>query len=1358
VRFFRIPGFTGIEAHRDDADRGSLRVVEGCLPHGPGGLRSGPVWEKIGEAGNHSSSDSNYISAADDGNGNSLIMVSRQCEFRDMVLSSTENVEIESFQPSYDVMIPEGSIYSLDNAPISSIGNRLYAVGDGSDEAIYLGKGPVQDGEFAVRPDVLLYRQEWSRFPKCKFFARGPKGSLFGAGNPDKPLTVYISEPPGISAPLRDAPYSTEETVYNAGSLSTVEILVSDATKITALSTRGDQVVVHTNKGSFLLYAPTGDQANTGYRVEQVPATNFSAAVNHQVVAGESGTQTYWIGHDGQVYKDEAASRGAADLKSVADEDQANWKSKGVWEIEIPTDISNSFATFEGQTGNYIFYLEEKNYSDEFSVPLAPLNGQSSVEVQLNIHWGIKIDRWNGMNLEDCRWNRKKSCIYKTNEPLFDPDWTTDFLYRVFATKEEAVEFIGSRRTCCTSLCCHDDYLWGANRNDCFCDPHNPDNGAPEFDTHSDCAATIRDDETCENWTYYDCGCYRDVEGKVHRDMEERNKMYFGDGSVILKEDPPVSMPGEEACYAYRMSVGCDPHTLIPLSNTNFECGCEPHPSGEYQSLADCQYDIEINLSRPGYECFSRYELNYQSCECEENYFGTYATYSACETDNYLRCKKWDFDSCDPSSLNKGECYQTDEGPYQGVDVCNQARSEECQNYDFNCTDGCQPSENGPFVSLTQCQNEHDVVCRNYTFGGCEIGCVEGTEHIENAGIMNLYTCTEYYNTYCQMHGLTVGTDSTGLDCECVPDVSGGYLNLGICEEALAEECTSYSLTDCECVQDPDGGFDTLSLCEAAKATECQKYDLNSCICEATGTDAGAFDTLSDCEVAKELECQAYSLTDCECIPDAVGVFPNLSSCELSRHIECQSYNLTECECVAEEGGAFETKTACEEQKIIDCSNYSLNNCECVIDNANGTYSSLAECETAKQSECQRYNLNSFCECVQDPGGAYSTLSECQAVSLETCLTYDINRDSCECVPNYSGTGKFSDSYACNNERIEKCARHGIDDCCYCVHDSFGEFENYYQCEESLAIGGKYENCDPDYTWNKDDAGCCYELDNCDSSGGYIDEASCVASGGKTEVNETYCLTTGGYASYDVCNAKSTPQDYLRYCGGDNPEYPDHCDNCPELVYVLSDWGCFCEPTLSDESGIVSGYIIAHETIEECSMTIDPACAGYNLENCTCIQTADGSGTYTGITECEQARDADQNCVTWNLDEGTCECVSVTGDVGQYMSQAECETAKSADNYCGHYWIDANTCSCTTTDPNDGNPPFVGLTNCDNALYAHECMTGGGGGGGCDDSEYVYQMFEDGPGELVCLNQYSYDETNNVTECTCEAAGATIFN
>ena len=364
MRFFRIPAFTGIETHRDDADRGSLRVVEGCLPHGPGGLRSGPVWEDVGTVDIVSVDEENHLTAADDGNGNSMLFVSRLDEVHDMAIMSTEHTEVGTFGDTYSVVDPV-DLYEQGRAILTPVGSRLFAFGDGDGEAVFTGKGPPAIQDTKIFPDARLYSFEWARFPNCNFFVQGPKKTLFAAGNPARPLTVYISEPAGKTKPYRDSPYSTEAPAGDAyaGQLSTVDILMSNASRITGLSSRGDQVVVHTDKGCHILYAPTGDQANTGYRVEQVAATNFSAAVNHQVVAGETGSMSFWLGHDGQIYKDESASRGAEDAKSFTDPDQASWKAKGLWEKELPVDLSQSFSAYDRESGMYWLFVRSDEYN-----------------------------------------------------------------------------------------------------------------------------------------------------------------------------------------------------------------------------------------------------------------------------------------------------------------------------------------------------------------------------------------------------------------------------------------------------------------------------------------------------------------------------------------------------------------------------------------------------------------------------------------------------------------------------------------------------------------------------------------------------------------------------------------------------------------------------------------------------------------------------------------------------------------------------------------------------------------------------------------------------------------------------------
>jgi len=407
MRFFRIPAFTGIETHRDDADRGSLRTVEGCIPHGPGGLRSSPVWTELGTVSSVSATTTNKASAIDDSaSGASLLFASRNSEVHDIACIHEANVTTLSLG-HHDYTTLNSTSYSSARAYYSPIGNKLYAFGDGSDDPAMVGKGPwFNNMHNSVKdPKKVQYTLEWSKFPNCQFFVSGPKKTVFAAGNPEDPLVIYISEPAGLTNPFGTQPHSTESNTETPGltadnswapmptsdyytginddwaeGLSAVRILGSNATKITALSTRGDKVVVHTDAGCHILYAPSPDQADTGYRVEQVAATNTSSAVNSQVVAGDGGTQPFWFGFDGQIYKDEAAVRGAEDFKSYSDPQQASWKSKGKWEREHPNNLENSFATYDPQSGMYWVFVESSESALSVRDPLYGPTGLGAVQ------------------------------------------------------------------------------------------------------------------------------------------------------------------------------------------------------------------------------------------------------------------------------------------------------------------------------------------------------------------------------------------------------------------------------------------------------------------------------------------------------------------------------------------------------------------------------------------------------------------------------------------------------------------------------------------------------------------------------------------------------------------------------------------------------------------------------------------------------------------------------------------------------------------------------------------------------------------------------------------------------------------
>lgn len=358
MRYFRIPAFSGIEAHRDDANRGSLRVVEGCFPLATGGMSSGPVWEDLDTIDPNvlSPTKENFVSVKADENENSFLFASRNSKIHDIHVMLEPRTTVGELGSDGLVYMSNEEFYQR-KVYFNSIGNRTVMIGEGSADPLAIGKGPPsqQGVDMAIVPDLTTYGQEWKVFKRCKYFLVGPNKCIFAAGNCLDPLAVYVSEPAGLSNPNRDSPYSNF-------AISRVNILMSNATLITGLSLKGTQVIVHTDTGCHLLYSSKQTQASTGYRVEQRPTSVASAAASNMVVNRGYGTSPLWLGQDGHVYKDESAAVGQEDQEKNTDKDQATYKSKGAYEHELPEDLSESFAIYDASSGTYIFYIESKEH------------------------------------------------------------------------------------------------------------------------------------------------------------------------------------------------------------------------------------------------------------------------------------------------------------------------------------------------------------------------------------------------------------------------------------------------------------------------------------------------------------------------------------------------------------------------------------------------------------------------------------------------------------------------------------------------------------------------------------------------------------------------------------------------------------------------------------------------------------------------------------------------------------------------------------------------------------------------------------------------------------------------------------
>lgn len=345
MKHFRIPTFTGIENHRQDTDRGTLRLCEGAVLGAVGSIRSAPRWEEVFPLDVPSSGA--HILTAQDGEFNKYAFTSV-----DGTVNSTKIFTNENPVPSR-----LGNLISLDATVMSSplpayindVGSRRAIVGNGVDQKkIIEGTGPliVED----LSPEVeSIYKLESTPFPNCSMFVLGLNKCIYAAGNPEYPLRVYVSEPTNTEDPFKEGIYSTQ--------MSKVDVLATNATKITALSTYQNYVVVHTDAGVVLLFSAETQQASTGFRVEQTTAAANSGAISPNCVAGSAIIQPYYLGVDGQVYKDSSARRGPENKPSFTDVEQVTAKAKGLWDKSVDRNIENSFSAYETFSGVYNFYM-----------------------------------------------------------------------------------------------------------------------------------------------------------------------------------------------------------------------------------------------------------------------------------------------------------------------------------------------------------------------------------------------------------------------------------------------------------------------------------------------------------------------------------------------------------------------------------------------------------------------------------------------------------------------------------------------------------------------------------------------------------------------------------------------------------------------------------------------------------------------------------------------------------------------------------------------------------------------------------------------------------------------------------------
>jgi hypothetical protein len=348
VRYSKILGFSGIENHRQDTDLGTLRICEGAVMGAVGSVRSAPMWENVYTL--NIPKDKKQLMVMRDTENNKFAFVTDEGNVTNLKLFNGENKTPAKFG-KITTLYSAGEFTGSGEIFVNDVGSRKVFIGNGTSQKKVQDTAkvnPLGFSDLEVDSDSF-YKQQQKEFPNCSMFVVGMRKCIYGAGNPEEPLTVYVSEPMRTDNQDVEGIYSQE--------MSKVDILATNATRITALSTYQNYVVVHTDAGVVLLYSVETKQSSAGFRVEQTSAATNSGAINPKCCAGSAIVQPYYLGVDGEVYKDSSARMGPDNKPTFSDVEQVTAKAKGLWNKSVADDYSGSFSAYETYSGVYNFYM-----------------------------------------------------------------------------------------------------------------------------------------------------------------------------------------------------------------------------------------------------------------------------------------------------------------------------------------------------------------------------------------------------------------------------------------------------------------------------------------------------------------------------------------------------------------------------------------------------------------------------------------------------------------------------------------------------------------------------------------------------------------------------------------------------------------------------------------------------------------------------------------------------------------------------------------------------------------------------------------------------------------------------------------
>lgn len=353
MRLFHMRRFAGIETKYDpaDQDRGTLRRADSILVAPVGTLSRGPRWHVL----HGGSSMASLLSSAVAGLADGVHFLTIRSAAGWTLLVAWDRA------PAVPVGIwhVSGSITGLETAPLTV---SLEPVGEGMQagrqwfgrwigERLFLGNGLDRNLCWAENTLRLLgaeFHQTHDRenpaaheFPPCTCFTQDTAGRIFAAGNQERPLRIWISDPASRNFPVNEGVRYVDR--------SSVEVFCEGA-RITSIAMHGARLIAHLgDRGAVAV--TVGYDADTGFNASQVPMIVGAGAANPNCTHDTKGLGVF-LGSDGEIYEN-VVRPGREHMQR--DGQIITNKASGDWNVQTTMQPDSSSLVMLDDLGNRLW-------------------------------------------------------------------------------------------------------------------------------------------------------------------------------------------------------------------------------------------------------------------------------------------------------------------------------------------------------------------------------------------------------------------------------------------------------------------------------------------------------------------------------------------------------------------------------------------------------------------------------------------------------------------------------------------------------------------------------------------------------------------------------------------------------------------------------------------------------------------------------------------------------------------------------------------------------------------------------------------------------------------------------------------